>query len=524
MIGGGAAGIAIALRLAGAGLTVLMFESGGMEPSAEGEALAEGSHSGLPYFELNESRVRAFGGSTFRWGARSAPVRPIDFEQRNWVSLSGWPFGPEELAPYHSSVAELIGLRMPFDFGAGVFKHMRRLPPTFDASLVDVAAFQFGKNLIFGESFAREIQAVKNVKAYLNACVTQIVLSGDRRRAQSVRIETLNGKKFTAKARAFILAAGGIENPRLLLNWDDGAGKTLCNSSGLVGRCFMEHPTLTAGAVRTQDQNAVADIFSPGLVDGRFVETGLTPSPQRQRSEKILNAVACARLVVSADATQALREIIWNAKHRKIPMNLQWYKNEWLRERVMAILRDPLSIPLNILRHMLGRPKRFKADSVVLEVRSEQAPNPDSRITLSDTKDAFGLRRAHLHWEMTKLEKRTMRETATLFDRELRRLNLGAVEFSDWIKTDELVWSDDMVGGHHHMGTTRMSVNPSEGVVDPDCKAHDLDNLYIAGCSVFPTSSFVNPTFTMLCLAQRLADHLKARLLREKSAAGAYAA
>lgn len=278
----------------------------------------------------------------------------------------------------------------------------------------------------------------------------------------------------------------------------------------------MEHPTVEAGVIRSTRQNELCDIFSPGLIDGRFVETGITPSVRVQTQSKVLNAVARARPKVSTDATQALREIIWNLKHRNIPLNLQWYNNEWLRQRLKAIARDPLSIPLNIIRHFLGKPKRFKVDSIILEIRGEQAPNPDSRVTLSDETDQFGLRRAHLHWEMTPLDKRTMRETAALFDQEIRRLGLGSVEFDPWITTDELVWPDNMVGGHHHMGTTRMSNDPASGVVDANCRAHELDNLYVAGSSVFPTSSYVNPTFTILCLAQRLADHVAGKLDNER--------
>jgi choline dehydrogenase-like flavoprotein len=110
---------------------------------------------------------------------------------------------------------------------------------------------------------------------------------------------------------------------------------------------------------------------------------------------------------------------------------------------------------------------------------------------------------------------------AETVDGELRRLGLGALESAEWLKSDDLLWADDLVGGHHHMGTTRMSASPSDGVVDADCKMHGLDNLYVAGGSVFPTASFVNPTFTILCLALRLADHVRARLAGDRTDAPA---
>ncbi|MFZ5616957.1 MAG: FAD-dependent oxidoreductase [Pseudomonadota bacterium] len=512
LIGGGAAAAAMALRLSGSPMKIVILESGGRTPSPETAALSAGETSGVPYFALADSRVRMLGGSTYRWGARSAPMKPIDFEQRDWVEMSGWPIGLDAIEPYFEAVHDLIGLKRPFAYDAGVFSLLGAKAPDFDRRLVEFTAFQFGKNLVFGDAFAKDLEAAQNVDIYLNANVTDVALSEDRKQVVSASVKTLDGKSFTAKARIFVLACGGVDNPRMLLNWKNISPAGLCNEGGLVGRCFMEHPTLTAGVVQSDDWQSLCDVFSPGLADGRFVETGLAPSPAFQREKKILNAVARVRPIVGEDATQALREIIWNARHRKIPLSLQWYKNEWLKERVDAILRDPFSIPLNILRHVQGKPKRFKAESVVLELRTEQAPNPESRITLSKDKDPFGLSRAHLHWAMTPLDKRTMRTLAAAVDSELRRLGLGRLEPHPWLETDDLVWSDDIVGGHHHMGTTRMSDDPGEGVVDRNCKAHALDNLYIAGSSVFSTASFVNPTFTLLSLAMRLADHLKAQL------------
>jgi len=149
-------------------------------------------------------------------------------------------------------------------------------------------------------------------------------------------------------------------------------------------------------------------------------------------------------------------------------------------------------------------------ESVQLQVRIEQEPNPDSRVTLADSTDAFGQRRAHLHWTMSERERRTMRIAAETFDRELRRLKMGRLEMAPWLTVPELRWPDDLVGGHHHMGTTRMSTDPRTGVVNANQRAHAVDNLYITGSSVFPTAGYANPTMTVLALALRLGEHLRA--------------
>lgn len=514
IIGGGAAAIAIALRLSASSLKVAIFESGGRGPDEKTAELSVGAISGLPYSHLHESHVRALGGSTYRWGARSSPMKPLDFEHRDWVDMSGWPIGLDDLAPYDSAVHDLIGLRRPFHYDGKVFASLKTIVPKFDPAVFDIAAFQFGKTLIFGEAFEPALAASANIDVYLHAVVTDVSLDPNGRQIESVTVSTLDGVQFTATAKAFILACGGIENPRLLLNWNKRNSAGLCNENGHVGRYFMEHPTVVAGTVRTEDRTRLCDVFIPGLVGGRYIETGLAPAPKFQQEHGILNAVARIRPVVIKDATQALREIIWNATHRKIPLNPGWYRNPWLRERLSAISQDPLSIPLNVIRHLMGKPKRFKSDSIVLEIRTEQAPNPESRVTLTGETDQFGLRRPDLHWAMTPMDKHTIRVMTNWVDSELKRLGLGSVESHDWLAAEDSVWPPDLIGGYHHMGTTRMSAGPAEGVVDSDCKAHSLDNLYIAGSSVFPTASFVNPTYTILGLATRLADHLKARLAK----------
>lgn len=512
IVGGGAAGIALALSLDGKALDVAVLESGGRELDPATQALATGEQSGVPYFALDATRYRMLGGSTFRWGARAAPLKPIDYAPRSWVPDSGWPISPATLAPYLDRVFGLIGCHRPFDYDHDVWKAFEVAAPAFDPRVLRSAAFQFGKNLLLGEIYRETLQRSGNITVYLNANVLQIHSNAGGDHVQRLDVAALSGQRYTVRADDYVLACGGIENARLLLLSDSANPAGLCNEHDLVGRYFMEHPTVTAGSIVSDAWQRLHDIFSPGLVRGRLVEVGLALSPDLQEAEQCLSAVARTTLVVTRDSTQALRELLWNLRHRRLPHELTWYqRNAWLAQRFRTVLRDPLGIAANVLRHLAGRPKRFKADAVVLEVRTEQAPNRDSRVTLSDTRDAFGQRRAHLHWALTARDRRTIRVAADAFDSELRRLRLGELRMAPWLRSDDLVWPPDLVGAHHHMGTTRMSNDPRSGVVDADCRAHALDNLYIAGSSVFPTAGYVNPTATLLTLAIRLAEHLHAR-------------
>ncbi|MBF9033171.1 NAD(P)-binding protein [Rhodobacterales bacterium HKCCE2091] len=511
IIGAGAAGMTMARRLSGTRLKVLVLESGGNGLDTAVQDLHAGSQSGLPYFPLHESRYRMLGGSTYRWGSRSAPFQPVDLGPRPWLGLDGWPIDRATLDPHYARVPELLRLISPFDNEDVPWDRFAVTPHGFDDALLRYHGFQFGKNLLFGEVFGNELKAAENVTVLLNATVTGIRATERGDHVDRLDLSTLDGRRHVATARRYVLATGGIENARLLLLSDDVSPAGLGNGHDHVGRYFMEHPTASAGTVASPDPQALHDVFSPGLLSGRLVEVCLTPSRALMEQRAILNANAATRLDVGEDPTQALREILWNMRSRRIPMNLGWYRrNAWLGQRVRTILRRPWSIPANAIRHALGRPKRFSIRSVRLELRGEQMPNPDSRVTLGPERDALGQRRAHLHWALGETDWRTMKVMAETVDAELQRLGLGRLDPAPWIAGDAPAWPDDLVGGHHHMGTTRMSDRPEDGVVDSDLKCHGIDNLWIAGSSVFPTASHVNPTMTVLALSLRLADHLEA--------------
>ena len=160
-----------------------------------------------------------------------------------------------------------------------------------------------------------------------------------------------------------------------------------------------------------------------------------------------------------------------------------------------------------------ARPARTDQRDYRLFTRQEQAPNPSSRITLSEELDALGMPRVIMDWQLTELDKRSIREFYLALGEEMGRSGLGRVQVADWLlEADDRSWPEFLGGGWHHMGTTRMHNNPREGVIDSDCKVHGLSNLHIAGSAAFPTSGAANPTLTLVSLTLRLADHLREKL------------
>jgi choline dehydrogenase-like flavoprotein len=145
-----------------------------------------------------------------------------------------------------------------------------------------------------------------------------------------------------------------------------------------------------------------------------------------------------------------------------------------------------------------------------LNTRIEQAPNPDSRVTLSTEKDELGVPRANLHWALTELDKRSIRTLHFILGQQIGQAGLGRVKLMDYLQDEnDYSWPEGTDGGWHHMGTTRMSDDPRQGVVDANCQIHGIQNLYVAGAACYATSAAPNPTLTLVALSLRLSDFLK---------------
>ena len=163
---------------------------------------------------------------------------------------------------------------------------------------------------------------------------------------------------------------------------------------------------------------------------------------------------------------------------------------------------------LNGRVHVFRTPAMSPADMPKVGLFMEQMPNPASRVTLGDQRDRLGLRKLVLDWQLCELDWSTFRQTQELFIESFEKIGAGRR-----VAAPARV---DVLHSNHHLGTTRIAARSDDGVVDPDCRAHDLDNLYLIGGNVFPTVSWANPTFTMMALTYRLADHLKTELNRNR--------
>ena len=155
-----------------------------------------------------------------------------------------------------------------------------------------------------------------------------------------------------------------------------------------------------------------------------------------------------------------------------------------------------------------------------LRMYGNPIPDAASQVRLGSRRDALGLQRLDLDWRLRDDDRRSLRLLATTVASELLRVGVGRLRLEPWLREDapdDGSWLAGVRGAHHPMGTTRMATDPRRGVTDADGRVHGLENLYVAGSSLFPTAIRPNPTLTIVALSLRLADHL-ARTLGAKSA------
>jgi choline dehydrogenase-like flavoprotein len=507
VIGAGAAGIAIARDLSGSRLRVVLAESGGFNLDPAVQSLYAGQSTGEPYGAgLDACRSRYFGGSTNCWGGMCLPLSEWDFRERKWVSYSGWPIRYQELEPYLVRAHELCDSG-PYMYGREVLQSLPFKEQAFDPDLLDLHFWHMNRywrrsQIRFARKFGPELRASRNVTVLLNASVTRISTHESGNWVEQVEAKTLEGKTVLIRAKRFVLACGGIENARLLLASNETNQRGLGNDYDLVGRFFMEHPHVACGSVSIEpEQNAISSYARLWRLGKSRCRPGLSLSPAAQEKNRTLNASISIDPTFDPEGTwvelQKLRECVATRDAACLSP----------RAVVKALSRSREMAGHLYHRAISGSWPEGDSGRFVLFARAEQSPNPCSRITLSHDRDSLGMRRVCLDWKLADIDRKALLLISAIARAEFARLGLGRVTEADWIR--EGVWPPRIDIGPHHMGTTRMSASPRNGVVDRNAKLHSVANLYVAGSSIFPTGGHANPTLTLLATSLRLANHIR---------------
>ena len=486
IVGAGAAGISMALDWINTPYKVILLEGGGFEYEQQMQDLYRGEITGQKYYPLHGTRLHYFGGTTGHWAGFCSPFDPIDFIKRDWVPHSGWPIIRDDLDPFYARAQEKIQLG-PYNFDLAYWqKELPNLNPfPFDNNVVWNKMWQFNAAR-FNSLYRETITKASNIYLYTYANVVNIAANENLSGVTEVVVRNLAGKTHTVRARHYILACGAIQNARLLLASSSQAPKGLGNDNDLVGRFFMEHIEV-ASAELWLLRPFPTDLY---LMSGKpRAELAITAKVQEE--EKILNGTASLSPLSVArhmiPRMEILQEDDYNRAVSKLFENWGEAEEKAKTENTGAVAR-----------------------AFEFQTRLEQAPNPDSRVTLEDERDELGVPKINLHWQLTELDKRSIRKINELIGLQAGASGLGRVRLKEFLcDGDDSTWPEGTNGGWHHMGTTRMSGDPKQGVVDANCRVHGIDNLFVAGSGCFATSGAPNPTLTIVALSLRLSDHVK---------------
>ncbi|MEO0996751.1 MAG: GMC family oxidoreductase [Pseudomonadota bacterium] len=502
--GAGPAGIVIAERLGASGVNVLLLESGGRHAGRRTQRLNRADSVGLRSFSAAVSRFRCFGGSTSQWGGQCRPLDAADFDARDDHAGSGWPFGVDELLPYYRQAARVCRLPSGFD----------ETPWYIAQSTADGAhgvsriSYLFSYPRDFGELYFERFSRLTTVRVLLHATVTRIRLNRSARRVSALTVRTPNGRQFEVSAGTTILAGGGIENPRLLLASDDVVRCGIGNENDLVGRYFSDHPYAFVGSLRGNGSDAAAL-----TIDG-YDGVGITqPGHQAlcldDATVKRERLNPCALYLVRRPSYKATAEYYSRAGRSFNYLVDLLRRRETADRSLLRELGNVLAAPADVAGTIARAVRHAAKTDHTLAVRVAMASRPhrDSRVMLGTNRDWSGLPIPRIDWRLHDDDRRGPRALLEAASGWFAANGLGRLVEIPW--DEDSGWPRGMTGGKHHMGTTRMHVNPRHGVVDANGKVHGVDDLYVAGSSVFPAGGYANPTLTIVALALRLADRLQ---------------
>jgi choline dehydrogenase-like flavoprotein len=536
VLGGGAAGIAVTLEYLKSGRSVILVPGGGPNQTADCIDLYRGTVTpGGSHEPLEENRIRMWGGTTTVWGGRCVPFDPIDFEQRPWIPDSGWPIKHEDLKD-HVARANQLSEAGVADFDArSVFPSTQAeiLKGFDDKRIVSWPLERWSTPTDYSKRYRKEIETAGNVRVLLHAHGIHLQMDAAGKKVSHVVAACDPARRFMIRAGTVVLACGALENARLLLASKDVLPDGIGNKHDLVGRYYQSHRFGVCGCAVLKDPNK--DFIYEFEKDDEdvYCRRRFWLTPDAQQEHRINNVVGFFFRNVSGSSEHRnamvsvimlVKTVLGGAKKgpRRLLGILRAQRKE-LADHLWIVITDGpgIFVQLGAVAYTRFFQKRRlpmilpprKANRFPLFYQTEHAPLRESRVLLDESsRDDFGMPRLEARIHFSAVDHETIRTFVGIFKERIESAGLGTFEIS---KEEQAALdnpeSQSFNSNSHNIGTTRMAEDPEHGVVDADCKVFDVDNLYVAGSSVFPTSSHANPTLLIIALALRLADHLKTR-------------
>lgn len=505
IVGAGLVGLAIAQTFIGSRAKVLVLEGGGWRPTISGQDALWAETSGTPNHSFSFSRFRGYGGSGSQWAGICPRLEPFDFSGRG--RLPAWPVSHQALEPWYDQAETLLDVQHP---SSEIHKWASSLGNLLDlGDDLRPAILPIARKRDLGQNLRDKFRTASNVQVALGTDVTEIETDPSCRKVLELRASLSGGRSVRVASRVHILAAGGVENARLLLLSNKHSPRGLGNAYNQVGRAFMDHIYCDAGRL-VSAYKAIAQ--SPHVVK-RFAELPTGPGAiaafvlkDQVLREEGLNGAAAFFIHRAAFQLHPDYDSLGGAA---VTHFAEIVRGERLPDRSTPgelknlLLQAPSAIRqgLRQFAHVL-----VPSNEIALRMQIEASPNFDSRVSLTEVRDRFGRQRARINWQVDKCDGLGATRLWRALAEGIQARGLGQLVGKP--PGQNGYWPASTTGGKHHMGTTRMSNDPAKGVVNSDCRVHGIENLYVAGSSVFPSGGWGNPTLTAVAFGLRLAANL----------------
>jgi choline dehydrogenase-like flavoprotein len=543
IVGAGPAGLAAASELMDRGLRIVVLESGGFADDAATAALSACAveESADLYPDPRYARSRRVGGTAAQWdvdvdGRMHIHVMPFDagdFRRRPWLAHSGWPIDLETLEPYYIRAHALCNAG-PCDYLPQSWATSTFQPLAIPGERLVTRMLALSPQALFQRVLPHRLKASEEVRLLTWSNAVELETERDASRVTGVRVACLDGRGFRVAARIVVLAQGGFEVPRLLLASRRFAPDGLGNGHDLVGRFLMDRQIVKAGVLVPPDGRLGRfGFYDLQQVRGKHRLGKLTLSERMVESEHLLGSLVSfsprerslrRKLLVQpfgrpttsrAPAYHAARAFRTALRDRRLPREpgaqlgrILGGLDDLFYIRVLRRSRFQTQFNLDNGGWSVLPDLDTRFDGLDVHQMCEQSPDYDNRITLGDACDATGMPAAQVHFRWNLLDIQSILRTQEIMQAAFAEAGLGTLHLS---RRGELPVVAQM-SSHHPAGTTRMSSDPHRGVVDPECRVHGVSNLFVASSAVFPTSGFAPPTLTVIALAIRVGDTIKARL------------
>ncbi len=493
IIGAGIAGLVLAERLVRRGFEVTVLEAGGLEIEARSQSLYQAEMAEAVHTGTTQGRFRTLGGSSTRWGGQLLPYTDDVFEPPAGCVSASWPIDQGELAGYYPEVLRIMKAgTLPFE--DTLLTALGHPPQPFSPQL----RVRYSKWAPFGRrnlahTLGRACLAHSRVHIYTHANVAELV--AEQGRVTHARVLDYRGRAFTFPADHFIVAAGTIESSRVLL-----LSRTLPNGHDLFGRFFHDHVSLHAAVLPAPARRQIMRRLGPFFVDGVLYTAKLEAALPLRIKHDLLAVMAHFTVEEPEDSgISAMRNLLTSVQRGEL--------KQALTRNIAPMLRGVGDV-LRLLWASKFQKRRAVSERAIvrMNIDLEQPARLENRIRLSENRDALGLRKAMVDWRIGDREYRSATGFARIMRQELETAGFAPLEWTPGLLEGEE--RPAMADTYHAMGGLQMGTDPRLSVVDRDLKMHGIANLHVASCAVYPSGGSSNPTFTLMALALRLADHL----------------